>query len=174
MLVVSGACILLAIAIKIASSEHTMTFENAPMHIAQAETGKELGYSFPEPTIEDKIKATFHEEPQIAVAVAKIESGKGLNPVTKSTTDLMKDGRAFSVGLMQINLTWHKLGGIDCSKAFTGKDYKAVVTDEALYEKCVELASNPDINLETARNIYNKYGFNAWGAYTNGSYKRNL
>lgn len=173
LLVASGVCIFLAIVIKIAQTDHTLTFENESImfHVEQVQTKDKVVI---EPTIEDKIKSIFHEQPEIAVAVAKIESGKRLNPSTKSTTDLMKDGRPFSIGLMQINLTWHILNGVDCSKAFTGKDYKAVVTDESLYEKCVELASNPDTNLETARKIYNKYGFNAWGAYTNGSYKRNL
>jgi len=122
----------------------------------------------------DLIRETFPEEPEIAVAIASAESG--LDPEKPSETDLMRDGRAFSYGLMQINLTVHKIGSSDCPSAFRGSDYEAVVVDEALYRACVALASDPKRNLDTARGIYDGKGgvFHDWGAYLNGGYKRFL
>jgi hypothetical protein len=122
-----------------------------------------------EESIEDKIRKEFGE---VGVAVFKAESG--LNPSKHSETDLMNDGRPFSVGLAQLNLSVHKIGGIDCTKAFKGKNYKAVVVDEALYAKCVSLASDPDITLEKVRELHSRRGFGDWSAYNSGAYKRHL
>lgn len=122
----------------------------------------------------DLIREAFPEEPEIAVAIASAESG--LDPEKHSDTDRMADGRAFSIGLMQINLTVHKIGSSDCPSAFRGSDYEAVVVDEALYQACVALASDQKRNLDTARSIYDRKGgtFHDWGAYLNGGYKRFL
>ena len=145
----------------------SFTYENPSPLILEASAATVVEER--EPSIEEKIKAVFHEQPDIALALAKSESG--LNPSMHSTTDRMRDGRAFSVGVMQTNLTVHRLGGKDCFKAFSGKNYKAVVVDESLYAECVKLAEDVDVNLATARGIYERAGsFNPWGAYTSGSY----
>lgn len=124
--------------------------------------------------VEDLIRKAFPEEPKVAVALFKTESG--LNPTQPSTTDLMPDGRPFSTGLVQINLTQHRIGSLECHKAFRGKNYHAVVIDEDLYQKCLIEANNPKIALEKAKEIYKGRGntFLAWGAFTNNSYLRNL
>lgn len=56
-------------------------------------------YVTPE-TIEDKIRATFTEDPETAVRVAKCESG--LNPKAKNKTSSAR-------GLFQIMQSWHKV-----------------------------------------------------------------
>ena len=124
-------------------------------------------------TVEALIKRFFPNN-EIAIALAQAESG--MNPRQHSTTDKMKDGRAFSIGVMQVNLTWHTIAGVNCSKAFSGKDYEAVVIDENLYNKCVKLAENPELNLETAKGIYERSGnnFGKWGAFSNGAYRNFL
>ena len=143
--------------------------------IPSEEPNKE-GNPVPAPVspVEDLIRKAFPEEPEIAVALAKAESG--LDPEKPSEIDLMRDGRAFSIGLMQINLTVHKIDSFDCPSAFKGKDYQAVVVDEAMYQACVALASDPERSVDTARGIYVRsgYTFRRWGAYLNGGYKRFL
>lgn len=123
-------------------------------------------------TLHDLITKVFPEDSTIALAIARSESG--LNPRQESTTDKMADGRPFSIGLMQINLTVSSVGGVDCTKAFSGRNYHAVVVDEDLYERCVDLAKDPEHNLVAARHKYDgrKQTWLAWGAYTNGAYKR--
>lgn len=125
-------------------------------------------------SVEDKIRAVFGKDGDIAVALFKAESG--LAPWAESTTDRMADGRPFSVGLCQTNLTWHKIDGLDCPNAFDGKDYDAVVVDEKLYKKCVERAKDEDVSLEVSEGIYTRSGdnFGQWGGFTNGSYLKHL
>jgi hypothetical protein len=120
----------------------------------------------------DKIKAVFPEEPDIAVAIAKAESG--LKPDTKSYTDYTSDGKPFSVGLFQINLSVHNLDDMACHTAFEGRNYKAKVVNEQLYNDCVALASDVDVNLRKARQIYESRGWNAWGVFTNKSFLEKL
>lgn len=119
------------------------------------------------------IAQTFPEDTATMVAIAKAESS--LNPHAVSITDKMADGRAFSYGLYQVNLTVSVVGGVDCSKAFSGRDYQAKVIDEALFAKCIKLATDPATNLATARAKYEtKRGLAHWGAYTSEAYKRYL
>ena len=124
------------------------------------------GSDYSSQEMEQKIKDTFSDV--TAIKIAKAESG--LNPKAKSTTDFTSDGFPFSVGLFQINLSVHTVGGLKCNEAFSGRDHESKVVNMQLYNQCVELASNPDINIETANKIYNGRGWSAWGAYTNGSY----
>jgi len=158
-------------------------YSNVAVVEAQAETATPVSLVEPEGPVASEqsvqgstndisamIAQTFPEETKLAVAVAKAESG--LNPDTESWIDRTADGRPFSVGLMQINLTWHELDGVKCYEAFQGKNYKAKVINENLYQKCVKLAKDPKINLETAKGIYERSGnhFGAWGAYLAGSH----
>ena len=109
------------------------------------------------------IRGNFPDNAEVAIKLAHAESG--LKADTESWIDKTADGHSFSIGLMQINLTQHNLGEVDCTKAFTGKNYKAVVINKDLYNKCVELAKDPEINLKKAKEIYDRSGWNAWGAY---------
>jgi len=124
----------------------------------------------PEKSIEEKITEVFPEESETAIAIFKAESG--LDPEAESTTDKLKDGRPFSIGLTQINITVHEVDGLKCHEAFQGKDYTAVVIDEDLYSKCIKAAKDPDKNLAVAGGIYERSGdnFGRWGAFTNESY----
>lgn len=87
------------------------------------------------------------------------------NPASVSTTDKMKNDpkkRAFSFGLFQVNLTVHKMAGKNCPAAFRGKNYDAVVVNEALYAECVAAAKNPTNNINQAVIIYKASGWGAW------------
>lgn len=118
----------------------------------------ELDYSSKE-SIEKLIRATFPEEPNTAVAVAKAESGGILQKELQSY--IIKDGvREPSYCTMQIHApSWM----IKARKLGYG-DYKTNV------ESCIKMA----------RVIYNDKkaatgnGFQAWSAYNNGSYKKYL
>lgn len=146
----------------------TESAEDTPEHKDEAEDGIAVN------SISQMIAEKFPEESEIAIAVAKSESS--LDPKRHSDTDRMADGRAFSIGLMQINLTVHKMGGKDCYKAFSGKDYKAKVVNEELYQECVKLAENPELNLEEGRGIYERSGnnFGKWGGYTSGAHLKHM
>lgn len=121
------------------------------------------------------IKSSFPVEDQAtAAAISFAESHH--NPRKDSDLDKMRDGRPFSSGLFQINLTWHELDGVKCYEAFSGKNYDAVVVNEQLYDQCIELAKNPIINVATAKAIYHRSGgnFNQWTTYTTRAYVRYL
>ena len=114
-------------------------------------------------TVEDLIVKYFGSESETAIKLFQAESG--LNPNNESWCDKTADGHSFSIGLTQINLTQHKLGEVDSTKAYKGKNYEAIVIDEGLYSKCVKLAKDPKVNLTQAKKIYDSRGFTAWGAY---------
>lgn len=128
----------------------------------------------PQVEVINLIKKYFPEESNVAVAIFKAESG--LNPKKESDTDRMSDGRAFSAGLTQINLTVSEVAGINCTKAFSGQSYKAKVVDEKLYSQCLEAVKNPIHALESARKKYEgrKNTFYAWSVYGSGAYKNHL
>ena len=131
-----------------------------PKVSTQSSVGK--GKPSPDQGIMDKIRQTFPEDSETAIKLFKLESG--LNPSCPSQTDIMADGRPFSWGLVQINLTAHTIGSVECYKAFRGKNSEAVVIDEDLYSKCVEMAKNADISLALARKLYDSRGWSDWGA----------
>lgn len=109
--------------------------------------------------IERRIHETFPSNPHKAVAIAKCESG--LDPFKPSDSDKMADGRPFSIGLFQINLTVTQVAGLECNKAFQGKNYQAVVVNESLYKQCVKAAENVEHNLEAAKRKQ-KGNWGAW------------
>ena len=123
--------------------------------------------------IEAKIKEAFPHSPEIALAIAKGESG--LDPHKPSNTDITKDGHVYSWGLFQINLTVTNIDGVACNEAFEGRNNNATVKNMKLYKQCVKLATDPEKNIAVAVKKYEGRGnYTAWGAYTNGSYKRHL
>lgn len=106
-----------------------------------------------------------------AACIIKEESVCGA--ALASTVDVLSsDGRAFSWGAMQINLTWNHLIGCTgdynpsgapmiCTDAFNGRNYSAVVIDEDLYERCVDAALDMDCNLRNGDRLHRESG-NSW------------
>lgn len=113
--------------------------------------------------VERKVIEAFPEDPAKALRVFRCESG--LNPKKHSGVDRLADGRAFSVGLAQINLTVSRVGGLDCSQAFVGRNSQATVLDEGLYGQCVRAAEDIDNSLKSARAKYD--GPKNWSAWFN-------
>lgn len=111
-----------------------------------------------EETIEAKIRATFPLEPNTAVAVAKSESGKNLNP------------KAY-------NPEWHhdKNGNRVCQGSYG-----------LMQVACVHNIDNPealfdvDFNLKKAKQIYDDAKerkdspWRPWGGWSSGGYKKYL
>lgn len=85
-------------------------------------------------------------------------------------------------GLYQINLTVHKVGGLNCPAAFGNKEWtcskSCTVTNPALYNQCVAAAKNATNNINAACAISQaslsagKPRFNAWGNTQNEHGKR--
>lgn len=100
-----------------------------------------------------------------AQCIIRAESACGANMVSR--TDIMRvDGRAFSFGPMQINLTVHELRGcgattLPCHTAFSGRNYSARVINETLYQQCAAAAQNVDCNILNGFRIYKEAG-NSW------------
>ncbi|MFA6284980.1 MAG: hypothetical protein WC643_00400, partial [Parcubacteria group bacterium] len=103
----------------------------------------------------------FGSAANAASQICGYESGGG-NPLALSKTDKTRDGKSFSVGLFQINLTVHDLG-MGCTSAFSGKNYNATVVNQDLYDKCVAKAQDPSYNISYACQLYKSRGnFGDW------------
>lgn len=111
----------------------------------------------------------FPEEVGNAQCIIRDESSCGGKMVSK--TDILKsDGRAFSYGPMQINLTVHELVGcgpggstLDCKAAFSGRNYGANVVNEDLYQQCAAAAQNVECNLSNGKRLRDRRGnWNDW------------
>jgi len=92
------------------------------------------------------------EQARIMAAIAMAESGG----VARSLNDVGDDN---SFGLWQINM-------IDVPDYKLGEERRAKLnlkTNDELY--------NPATNVRAAKMIFDEQGFEAWGAYTNGTYK---
>lgn len=85
------------------------------------------------------------------------------NASLPSGVDRLGDGTPYSFGLFQINITAHKIGGLNCPAAFSkqsctvsscGAGSGVRVVDATLYNKCRAAAINPANNIATAHKIY--------------------
>jgi hypothetical protein len=114
------------------------------------------------------IEKTFPENPKTMLAIAQSESG--LDKDCLSNSDKTKDGYVYSIGLFQLNLTQHEIAGLDCPKAFKGKNNDAVVINKNLYDQCAEAAKDVNNNLTEARKVYESQGLAGWSAYLSGAY----
>lgn len=95
------------------------------------------------PQVEVKIRQAFPEDPDTAVAIAKCESQ--LDPTRIGDAHMQFP----SIGLFQINQTWHKF------------DTKTL--------------QNPDENIRIAKDIKDRWGnWNAWSCYKFGFYQKYL
>lgn len=81
-------------------------------------------------------------------------------------------------GLFQINITVHKVNGLDCPKAFSNGwtcSKGCTVVNPDLYNKCVSAVKNPQYNTAVACDIYSssinarKPGFQQWGNDASGN-----
>jgi hypothetical protein len=113
------------------------------------------------------IQPFFGSQTGNAQCIIRAESACGANSVSR--TDVMRvDGRAFSFGPMQINLTVHTLNGcagyppvLRCLDAFSGRNYSARVINESLYQQCARAAQNFACNIRNGARIYREAG-NSW------------
>jgi len=94
--------------------------------------------------IEQLIIETFPEDPAVALAVAKAESGLNSRAINAGDNHGSCKG---SYGIFQIG----------CVHG---------VSSETLYD--------PVYNIKKARKLYDERGWQPWGAYTSGAYKRHL
>lgn len=144
-------------------SKESWTFSNETVVVEQPETGlldtasetkgktgnptvvetKTRGNITHSPQVEVKIREAFPEDPDTAVAIAKCESQ--LDPTRIGDTHMTFP----SVGLFQINQTWHKY------------DTKTL--------------QNADENIRIAKEIKDRWGnWNAWSCYKFGFYQKYL
>ncbi len=117
--------------------------------------------------IRQMIKEAFPEDPKVAVAVGTSES-VGLNPNAENRGKANgKYKGECSIGLFQINLR---------SDGCMGKPVHWDKVPGETLEAKVAWLKVPKNNIKIARDIYVIRGKNwlAWGAYTNGSYKKHL
>ncbi len=101
-----------------------------------------------------------------ASAIAVAESGG--NPVSMSRVDKCGND-SVSVGLFQINLTAHRVAGLNCPSAFNrrydGPGSACQVINRSLYDACVAAAKLPENNIQEACRISgNGQSWSAWGA----------
>lgn len=113
--------------------------------IEQVEEPKEVPIRviYEEEGIERLIRRTFPENPDLAVAIAKSESGKHLNP--NAYNPEAHRGCNGSYGVFQI---------------------------ACVHEDNPDMLFDIEYNVKRAREIYEAEGWQPWGGYTSGGYKR--
>ncbi len=92
-----------------------------------------------------------------------------------SGTDICKGNGTHdpvSIGLFQINISAHSIGGLNCPSAFntplTSKEVKnptlcwVLPEKRDLYNQCVAAAKNPAINIAEAKKLYDKVQWVPW------------
>lgn len=125
------------------------------------------------PCSEASLASSFGNNAKRVSMICNVESNG--NAAKASLSDRCKNDpqkRAFSWGLFQINLTVHKIGGLDCPSAFEGKNYNCRIKNESLYAQCVTAAKNPQLNIKKAIELSN--GGSKLGAWKNSKNKCGL
>ena len=119
----------------------------------------DVSKKIPQPKIKDMLLAVGFE-PEIArimAAVSMAESaGDPMIDTVKSGLDPQKKNE-FSIGLFQLNMKDDRERLLDVFD---------IESEEELY--------NPIINVIAAKRLYDEQGLDAWGAYTDNSYKQFL
>jgi hypothetical protein len=131
----------------------------------------------------------FGSRAEEASRVCMTESG-GISQISRSDRLNNGSGPGYSMGIWQINLTVHRIGGLNCPAAFTSGCGPGNVVQsgpnvghcsasirpgmQGLYEQCVAAASNPTTNREFACGLFNsrtrngsQVGFQPWGYSAN-------
>lgn len=112
--------------------------------VLKKEVRIEIVYS--KESIEREIRKAFPENPDLAVAIAKAESGENLNAKAYNPESHGKCNGSY--GVFQI---------------------------ACVHEKNTKELYDPMVNIKKARAIYLKnHSWNAWGGYTSGGYKKFL
>jgi hypothetical protein len=102
-----------------------------------------------------------------AEAASKICSAESCNGSCLQG-DKTTQGYPVSFGLFQINITAHKVNGLDCPKAFdslfTGSHKNVQIVNQRLYQECKAAALDPSYNAAVAARIYKGDGgsFRQW------------
>jgi len=120
---------------------------------------KEVKEEFKNLSIEEKIFETFGEEGNLALRVARAESG--LNPKAMNTNANTGD---YSVGLFQINLIGSLFEGRLARAEYLG------YTGERTREALTLWLQNEDNNILYARSMSRTNGWSAWSTFKNGNY----
>lgn len=123
------------------------------------ETKEEEKKEKKELSIEDKIKLAFGDEGELALSIAKAESG--LNPKAMNTN--IKTGD-YSIGLFQINLLGNLFEGRYKRAVYLG--YKGEKTREAL----TEWLKDADNNIKFAKSLRETSGWSQWSTYKRGEH----
>lgn len=142
------------------NTKHEVTLENPnPVHEVQAKEEAESAnvseQATSAPTLSDYIQEVFGEDGDVAIAVAKAESGLENDRENRSPVEC-------SIGLFQINLAKDYCNGkwVHASK----------VPGDTMDEK-IEWLKDPYNNIDMAKKIYDASGFRPWSVFTNGWYK---
>jgi|GEM_PF-3319778 len=117
----------------------------------------------------------FGQNAVMASSIAFAESGG--DPLRPSGVDKCQPGgEVVSWGLFQINLTNHRIAGLDCPSAFsaqyTAKNHNCTVVNPSLYAQCVAAAKIPANNIQEACRIstngahWGQWGTNRTCGYT--------
>jgi hypothetical protein len=122
------------------------------------------------PCSPENLAGTFGSAANQASIICNYES-QG-NQMKASGSDKCQDGKSFSWGLFQVNLTVHQIGGLNCPGAFSAKNYACTVVNESLYQQCVRAAQDPTANINFAKGLYTKR--NEWGDWANTKAKCGL
>lgn len=110
----------------------------------------------------------FGDKAKQAAGICSNESGGNTN--ISSGSDKCQPGKeSVSWGLFQINLSAHKINGLNCPSAFsapyTGSNHNCTITNSSLYQQCIEAAKNPEINIKKAVELsQNGNHWGQWGA----------
>jgi len=112
-----------------------------------------------EKSIEEKIYEAFGNEGELALRIAKAESG--LNPNAMNTNAKTGD---YSIGLFQINLIGNLFEGRLIRAEYLG------YTGERTREGLTKWLQNEDNNIMYAKSMSQTNGWRAWSTYKNGNY----
>lgn len=116
-----------------------------------------------EKTITEKIVNVFGEEGELALAIAKAESG--LNPKAMNTNSNTGD---YSIGIFQINLIGNLFDGRLKRARHLG------YTGEGTREALTEWLQDEDNNINYAYSMSRTNGWSAWSTYKHGKHLKYL
>ena len=124
----------------------SIEFKEQSEEVVEVADGEESLDSSPE----QLIRKEFGDKADIALAIAKAESGLNPEAVGDMHITFEKDGKlmGMSCGLFQVRILE---GRPDC-----------------------ETLKDPETNVRYAKALYDKSGFQPWSAYTSGKYLENL